>query len=325
MQSVLNQSYSLDILPDTDPTGTTSFGLNAGMAGTSLAEGDHQFFVRTFYAENVDNSTAGTAPGDVLDSFLYGAFPAFANKAAGGTVVQKDWRGETFDIDKIHAIVFEVKPKEALEVTSASGMLTSNGVHIADGATVTIGTIVYRFKTSPSQAYDIDRDGNAATALDHLKKAINGTGTAGVEYYAGTLVHPSVTAEDATVTSPRLEITSIRPGAAGNVIATTTSPSVNLSFATATLIGGGEPQSPPVPRGLEGTVRIVTDGNFMPGTSELDFTVSGPCLMTFTVPAGWTPGSTATLNIIFDSTEPAPLGPADVNAVVTVSLIGSSN
>jgi hypothetical protein len=102
MQSVLNQSYSLDILPDTDPTGTTSFGLNAGMAGTSLAEGDHQFFVRTFYAENVDNSTAGTAPGDVLDSFLYGAFPAFANKAAGGTVVQKDWRGETFDIDKIH-------------------------------------------------------------------------------------------------------------------------------------------------------------------------------------------------------------------------------
>lgn len=317
MQSILNQSYSLAIVPDSDPTGTASFGLNAGMAGLSVAEGDHQFFVRTFYPENVDWDGGGSGPNE---GFKFGDFPAFANKAVG-TVLQRDWRGELFDIDTLSAIVIEVKAKEAFELTTATGTLTSTGVAITDGDTVTIGATVYQFKTTTAAAYDVTIGANAAASLANLKKAINATGTPGTEYHAGTLIHPTVIAGD--ITSTTLELSAARVGAAGNSIASTET-AATLSFGSATLTGGGETQSPPVPRGLEGTVRIRLSDDLLPGTSDVDFTVSSPCLFTFTVPDGWTPDALSSLSIVFDPSGPAPLGPEDVNAIVTLTLIGRS-
>lgn len=69
-------------------------------------------------------------------------------------------------------------------------ILTSNGTNVTDGKIVTIGDIVYRFKSTMTAAYDVKRGASAAATLDNLKMAINGTGTAGTNYYAGTEPHP---------------------------------------------------------------------------------------------------------------------------------------
>lgn len=75
---------------------------------------------------------------------------------------------------------------------------------VADGDTVTIATntfgaaaatVVYRFKDTMSQAYDVQRSAIALTCFENLKKAVNGTGVAGTHYFAGTVAHPSVVAE----------------------------------------------------------------------------------------------------------------------------------
>lgn len=99
----------------------------------------------------------------------------------------------------------------------ATATLTSTGTLPTSGATLTIGSIVYRIMTTPAQAYDIKRDADAATMLDNIKKAINGTGTPGTEYFAGTEAHPDVIATTNTDTTQVVEAK--LAGTAGNAIA----------------------------------------------------------------------------------------------------------
>jgi hypothetical protein len=54
------------------------------------------------------------------------------------------------------------------------------------------------------------------------------------------------------------------------------------------------------------------------------YEVSTPSLLAFAVPAGWAPGASGSITVTFNSTGSAPLTDKDVNAVVTVALIGSS-
>lgn len=72
---------------------------------------------------------------------------------------------------------------------AASAVLTNDETAPADGDTVSIGdgvnTIVYRFKDTMAQANDVQR-GTAAASMAALLAAINGTGSEGTEYYAGT-------------------------------------------------------------------------------------------------------------------------------------------
>lgn len=118
----------------------------------------------------------------------------------------------------------------------ASGVLTSNQTNPSDGQIVTIGSKVYRFKTTMAQAYDVKLHASvAATTLDNLVKAINGTGTAGTEYFAGTEAHPLVTAGD--VSSHTVTVTARNIGYAGNSIVTTDN-SATLSWGAGTLVGG---------------------------------------------------------------------------------------
>lgn len=53
--------------------------------------------------------------------------------------------------------------------------------------------------------------------MGNLIKAINATGTEGVEYYAGTLIHPTVSA--GTLGSHAFTVTAKTKGVAGNLIA----------------------------------------------------------------------------------------------------------
>lgn len=126
----------------------------------------------------------------------------------------------------------------ALTEAFASKVLTSTNTELADGATVTIGTTVYRFKDTMAQAYDVKRDGTTAdTTMGNLIKAINATGTAGVEYFAGTLIHPTVSA--GTLTAHAFTATAKTVGTGGNAIALDES-SAQLSWAGgAVFLSGG--------------------------------------------------------------------------------------
>lgn len=127
--------------------------------------------------------------------------------------------------------------------TLASQTLTSDATNVSDGETCTIGSIVYRFKTSIAQAYDILIGASAAATLDNLKDAINGSGTVGTTYYAGTYPHPKVVATTNTNTTQVVVARAIgTDGAAigtteANAIATTET-SAHLSWGAATLAGG---------------------------------------------------------------------------------------
>lgn len=117
----------------------------------------------------------------------------------------------------------------------ATGVLTSDETNIADGATVVVGSITYRFKNTMAQAYDVKRHTSSAdTSLANLVAAINGTGTAGTEYYAGTVAHPLVRA--GTVTSHASTLTAINIGYGANTI--TSTGATHLTFAATTLTGG---------------------------------------------------------------------------------------
>ncbi len=120
----------------------------------------------------------------------------------------------------------------------ATGTLTGSGsTNVSDGDTVTIGATVYRFKTVMAQVNDIQiaGSGNSDTSLNNLIDAINGTGTAGTNWFAGTVANTQVTA--GALAAHAFAVTAIVKGLAANTIATTKSSAV-LSWGATTLTGG---------------------------------------------------------------------------------------
>ncbi len=116
----------------------------------------------------------------------------------------------------------------------ATGTITSSGVNVSVGDRVTIDTKVYTFTGVPAVEGEVDIGITAAESLDHLKAAINHTGTPGVDYVCAN-AHPTVEATTNTDTTQTLE--SILGGVAGNLIALTTT-AVTYSVSAATLTGG---------------------------------------------------------------------------------------
>ncbi len=131
----------------------------------------------------------------------------------------------------------------------ATNTITSTGTAVADGDTVTINTTVYTARTALSYAggvaYEVligdTADGSAFLA--NLKKAINGTGTAGTEYGIGTVAHTGVVAD--TLTSTTLKVWARTLGTTPNAYPTTEA-STQLSWADATLGGGTGVSNPGV-------------------------------------------------------------------------------
>jgi hypothetical protein len=118
-----------------------------------------------------------------------------------------------------------------------STTLTSNGTNVTDGKIVTIGAITYRFKTTMAAAYDVQIGASAAVTLDNLKAAINASGTAGTEYYAGTLAHTYFVASTNTDTTQVIvarTVVGTTATATLNALVTTTNEST-LSWTGGTL------------------------------------------------------------------------------------------
>ncbi len=102
----------------------------------------------------------------------------------------------------------------------AEGTLTLNQP-VYDGDEMTIDTVTYRFKDTPSQAEDIEIGASLEDTQANIIATLNGTGTPGVEYFAGT-TSPHTTVEiDAFDASDNAVLRARTAGAAGNSIVTT--------------------------------------------------------------------------------------------------------
>lgn len=117
----------------------------------------------------------------------------------------------------------------------AQSVITSDTTNVSNNEEVVIDGTIYRFRSTPAQAYDVQIGIDAATSLANLKAAINASGTPGVEYFAGTLAHSMVVGY--TLTATTLLVRGRTTGTAYNAAATTTT-SVHLSWEAVTLGAG---------------------------------------------------------------------------------------
>ena len=117
----------------------------------------------------------------------------------------------------------------------ASGTITNSVSVPGTSDTVTIGGQAYAFKSTLASAYQVKIGATVGATMENLLKAINGTGEAGVNYFAGTLANPNVYAT-AGATGVVNVIARI-PGTAGNLI-TLEKSGTNLAVSAATLADG---------------------------------------------------------------------------------------
>lgn len=119
-------------------------------------------------------------------------------------------------IDRAEAAIYNIIA--LARAASAFDVLTV-GAPIADGETVTLDAITYTWRALPVAAYDVNIGATVEISIDNLVKAINLTGTPGVEYGPGTALHPTVAAVKTSVAT--MEAVAKFTGAAGNGIAAT--------------------------------------------------------------------------------------------------------
>ena len=118
----------------------------------------------------------------------------------------------------------------------SAGNVLSGAVNAVAGDTVTIDSVVYTFRAAPALAYEVLIGATAKDSLKNLAEAVNLTGTAGVEYGTGTLIHPTVHGVAALGGNNTLNVYAKTQGAAGNAI--TCSEVSSYTWATPTLTGG---------------------------------------------------------------------------------------
>lgn len=138
--------------------------------------------------------------------------------------------------------VLAVKASSTLTVSSglppakfAKSILTSDATQPTAGDTVTIGAVVYTFQSTLALAYDVKIGASVTATLLSLLKAINGTGVAGTDYFAGTVAHPLVIASASDATT--VTVYSRTYGTGNNTLATTEA-STHLAWEATTLGAG---------------------------------------------------------------------------------------
>lgn len=109
-------------------------------------------------------------------------------------------------------------PVDGVDGVAAQGTLSITEA-VTDGDEFTLDTTVYTLLDTPAAAYDIAIGANEAATKVNIVAAINASGTPGTEYFAGTLIHPTVGA--AAFVGDDSVFTAKSTGVAGNAIATT--------------------------------------------------------------------------------------------------------
>lgn len=128
------------------------------------------------------------------------------------------------------------------DTTLGGGTGNSNPGVATTASTITIDTVTYTIVQELTEAsgatavpFQVLYTTSVAVTLDNLKKAINGSGTAGTDYSTGTTPHPSVYATTNTDTAQTVVAKNV--GTAGNSIATTET-MANHAWGAATLGSG---------------------------------------------------------------------------------------
>lgn len=122
-------------------------------------------------------------------------------------------------------------------VAAATGTLTA-AANASNNETVTIGGVVYTFKTSVAANGEVKVGADANASMLNLARAINnsgGTAGAGQDYMVAA-AHTTVSAAASTNT---VVVTARTTGTAGNAIATTDT-GAQLSWGAATLASGSD-------------------------------------------------------------------------------------
>jgi len=117
------------------------------------------------------------------------------------------------------------------ENKKAQGYISGSASNVAAGQTVTIGSTVYTFATTPTVEGDVAVGANVTASLQNLYAAINGTGTLGVEHYC-TSAHPDVTASAFNSAQKRILLEAKTAGAAGESITLAESSALSKSGST---------------------------------------------------------------------------------------------
>jgi len=134
----------------------------------------------------------------------------------------------------------KLERKTPVNAVKALQTITSDATAPEDGDTVTIGGVVYTFRTAlTTEPATIPNEVligvSAAVALDNLKLAINAGAGVGTNYSTGTVAHPDVTATTNTNTTQLIEAKVA--GVLANEIATTEE-SDHLAWGDVVMAGG---------------------------------------------------------------------------------------
>jgi len=192
---------------------------------------DHQYVVAVNELAADRNVTLPLLTGD--DEFTFNDHTqTLANKTLNAAVIS-----DKTPVNAIAAIGTLTSVGAMAAASHAESEIESDTTNNAQDETITIGSTVYRWRNTLAQAYDVKIGVSAAASLDNLKAAINATGTPGTEYFAGTLAHPDVVADDNSDTIQKI-VARVPGSTVPNAIATTEA-CAHLAWADTTLGGAG--------------------------------------------------------------------------------------
>jgi len=117
----------------------------------------------------------------------------------------------------------------------ATGSITSDGVNVSDGDTVTIGSRTYTFRTTRAAINDVLIGASAAASLQNLAGTINAYNLT-TAYFAGTAGHADVWAP--TISATVVTLQARVAGTAGNSLVLTRSSTHLTVSGSGTLTGG---------------------------------------------------------------------------------------
>ena len=176
--------------------------------------------------------SASRVGGRIWDTCYKGA-------ATGGAVYWRVGNAVSADATPVGALCGQAITG-AYAGAHAAGTLTFNA-NPADGDTVTINcgsSQVYRFKNTPASANDIKLEATLSATLAHFVLALDLSGTAGVDYFAGTA---GIVNAGATLTGSVITLTALVVGTAANaytLAVSNASATTGITKSAATLLGG---------------------------------------------------------------------------------------
>ena len=159
----------------------------------------------------------------------------FSGTVSDGETIVVGADGYEFDSDN-------VKSANKFKVDISSNTIASKNtlvmkINPANGDSITIDTVSYKFKTALDEPYSIKIGAGVTNTIDNLISAINGSTGAGTKYYSTITAHTKVSAT--LEGTNNIIITAKTPGSLGNTIITTSIfTNYNNRFESTTLLLG---------------------------------------------------------------------------------------